>query len=217
LVHTFSLVHDDLPAMDDDDLRRGRATNHKVFGEAMAILAGDAMLTLAFEVLVRDVEPVLASRLVYELAQATGSEGMIGGQVLDIQNENESLALSELQRLHGMKTGALLTVACRMGAIAAHASDELVNAATEYGRLVGLAFQIMDDLLDATSTQEQLGKHTRKDAAKGKNTYPGLLGLDESRRELERRVKAAVDALAGFGSSAKGLASLAQFVGERAT
>src|SRR5204863_6490388 len=135
---------------------------------AMAILARDAMLTLAFEVLVSDVESALASRLVYELARATGSEGMIGGQVLDIQNENESLALEELQRLHAMKTGALLTAACRMGAIAAHASDELLLAASEYGKQVGLAFQIMDDMLDATATQEQLGKHTRKDAAKGK-------------------------------------------------
>jgi geranylgeranyl diphosphate synthase type II len=215
LVHTFSLVHDDLPAMDDDDLRRGRATNHKVYGEAMAILAGDAMLALAFEILVRDAETTLSPLLVYELAGATGSEGMIGGQVLDIQNENQALSLEDLQNLHAMKTGALLTCACRMGAIAAHASDELLAAATQFGQHVGLAFQIMDDLLDATSTPQQLGKRTRKDAAKGKNTYPSLIGIDASRAELERRVNAAVDALAAFGSSAEGLAALARFVSQR--
>jgi geranylgeranyl diphosphate synthase, type II len=215
LVHTFSLVHDDLPAMDDDDLRRGRATNHKVFGEAMAILAGDAMLALAFEAIAEDAETSLAPTLILELARATGTDGMIGGQVLDIKNQDHELDISQLQRLHGMKTGALLTCACRMGAIAASAPPEVVTALTDYGRHMGLAFQIMDDLLDATSTPEQLGKRTMKDQAKGKNTYPKLLGLHAARDELTKQTERGVTALLPLGGAAEGLRSLARFIVER--
>ena len=215
LIHTFSLVHDDLPAMDDDDLRRGRPTNHKVFGEAMAILAGDAMVTLAFEILATDAEPSAVASLVRELAWASGPEGMIGGQVLDIDGENVSLKLDELQRLHAMKTGALLTAACRLGAVAAGADETAVAAVTAYGKHLGLAFQIVDDLLDVTSTPEQLGKATRKDADRGKNTYPSLLGVEGSRREADHQLAAALSAIDVLGPSSRTLRTLAEFVVQR--
>jgi len=214
-IHTFSLVHDDLPAMDDDDLRRGRPTNHKVFGEAMAVLAGDAMVTMAFEILAGDAHPAVAVRLIAELAHATGPEGMIGGQVLDIDGEQQSLTLEELQHVHRMKTGALLTASCRLGAMAAEATEAQLAAVTEFGRHLGLAFQIVDDVLDVTSTPEQMGKATNKDAAKGKNTYPGLIGLEESKREAHRQLSLAQDALRQLGPDADGLADLARFVVER--
>ena len=214
-VHTFSLVHDDLPAMDDDDLRRGRPTNHKVFGEAMAILAGDAMVTVAFELLAVDAAAAVVPALVRELAHASGPEGMIGGQVLDIDGEDQSLTLEQVQQVHRMKTGALLTGSCRMGAIAAGASESQLSAVTDYGRHLGLAFQIIDDVLDVTSTPEQMGKATNKDAAQGKNTYPVLMGLDASRREAKHQLDAALAAVAPLGRAADGLRHLARFVVER--
>jgi geranylgeranyl diphosphate synthase, type II len=215
LIHTFSLVHDDLPAMDDDDLRRGQPTNHKVFGEAMAILAGDAMTTLAFEVIATDADPDVVAPLIRELARASGPCGMIGGQVLDMDGENRNLDLKGLQQIHRMKTGALLTTSCRLGAISARANEQLLSAVTEYGRHLGLAFQIVDDILDVTSTPEQLGKATNKDATKGKNTYPSLLGLEESREEAKRQLKAALDAVAALGDAASELRTLATFVVDR--
>jgi len=215
LIHTFSLVHDDLPAMDDDDLRRGRPTNHKVFGEAMAILAGDAMVTMAFEIIAADADPSVAPALIRELASASGPEGMIGGQVLDIASENVSLKLQELQQLHRMKTGALLTAACRLGGIAAGADRASLNAVTAFGQHMGLAFQIIDDLLDVTSTPEQLGKATRKDANKGKNTYPSLLGLEASRKEADAQLALAMTSLDVLGDSAQTLRMLARFVVQR--
>jgi geranylgeranyl diphosphate synthase type II len=218
LVHTFSLVHDDLPAMDDDDLRRGRATNHKVFGEAMAILAGDAMLALAFELLATDTEwGAVAGDLVRELAHAAGACGMIGGQVLDMAGENRSLNLDELQQIHRMKTGALLTASCRLGAVASRATPDQLKALTTFGQHLGIAFQIVDDVLDETSTPEQLGKATNKDFAKGKNTYPKLMGLDASRAEAKKHLDAGVVALNEFGSAADGLRLLARFIVERKT
>lgn len=218
LIHTFSLVHDDLPAMDDDDLRRGRPTNHKVFGEAMAILAGDAMVTVAFEVIAADAEPAVAAQLIIELARATGPAGMIGGQVLDIDGEGQSLSLPELQRVHRMKTGALLTASCRLGAISAHGNgSDALESMTAFGRHLGLAFQIVDDVLDVTSTPEQMGKATNKDAGKGKNTYPGLIGLDASKAQAKTELSAAIGAIDSFGPRADGLRSLARFVVERQT
>ncbi|HWE02459.1 MAG TPA: farnesyl diphosphate synthase [Tepidisphaeraceae bacterium] len=214
LIHTFSLVHDDLPAMDDDDLRRGQPTNHKVFGEAMAILAGDAMVTMAFEILAVDSDPAALPGMIRELAGASGPQGMIGGQVLDIDGENKRLSLQDLQRVHRMKTGALLTASCRLGAIAARKEDFL-PAVTEFGRHMGLAFQIVDDVLDVTSTPEQMGKATRKDADRGKNTYPSLLGLEESRREADNQLKAALSSLKPIGTPAAGLAALAMFAVQR--
>jgi geranylgeranyl diphosphate synthase type II len=215
LIHTFSLVHDDLPAMDDDELRRGRPTNHKVFGEAMAILAGDGMVVVAFELIATFAEPGLAGRLVAELANATGPSGMIGGQVLDIDSENQSLDLEQLKKLHRLKTGALIIASCRLGAICAGVDDKHLAAVTRYAEHLGLAFQIVDDLLDVTSTPEELGKATQKDQGKGKNTYPTLLGMEASRSQARREIADAVQAIESLGSAADGLRALANFVVDR--
>jgi geranylgeranyl diphosphate synthase type II len=217
LIHTFSLVHDDLPAMDDDDLRRGQPTNHKVFGQALAILAGDAMTTLAFETLATDARPELVPLLVKELAHAAGPAGMIGGQVLDIEGEHQQLTLDQLQKIHRLKTGALLTAACRLGAIAATSAAPRLTALTTYGTHLGLAFQITDDILDVTATPQQLGKATNKDHASGKNTYPQLLGLDASRTQAQSQIASALAALSPFDSAADGLRAIARFVIARQT
>jgi len=217
LVHTFSLVHDDLPAMDDDDLRRGRPTNHIVFGEAMAILAGDAMMTLAFELLATAFagDPRLAVALTRELASAAGPAGMIGGQVLDMASENQALGVCELTDIHRRKTGTLITCACRMGALAAGADGDALEALTRYGQHLGLAFQIADDLLDVTATAESAGKATRKDAAAGKNTYPALLGTAEAREAARLESESAIEAVAHLGQAGHGLRQLARFTIER--
>jgi geranylgeranyl diphosphate synthase type II len=215
LIHTFSLVHDDLPAMDDDDLRRGRPTNHKVYGEAIAILAGDAMTTIAFEILATDAEPKIAAALIAELARASGPSGMIGGQVIDMDEQKRPGNLSELQHLHRMKTGVLLTASCRMGAIAAGASQAEIAVFDAFGRHLGLAFQIVDDVLDETSTPEQLGKATQKDADKGKVTYPVLIGLDRSRQAAKKQLQSALEAISSLGERAAALHALARFVVER--
>jgi geranylgeranyl diphosphate synthase type II len=215
LIHTFSLVHDDLPAMDNDDLRRGRPTNHKVYGDAMAILAGDAMVSLAFELIAIDADPAVAAKLIAELAHSTGPQGMIGGQVLDMDGEQKSLSLEQLQQLHRMKTGALLRSACRLGALSTNASEAQLSALTDFGRYLGLAFQIVDDVLDVTASPEQMGKATGKDAAKGKNTYPALLGLEEAKRHAKTQLDAALNVLKPLGPAAEGLRSLAEFVVER--
>ena len=215
LIHTFSLVHDDLPAMDDDDLRRGVPTNHKVFGEAMAILAGDAMVTLAFELIATRATPALVPALVRELAVASGPQGMIGGQVLDMAGEKQSLSLDELRRIHRLKTGALLTASCRLGAIASDSGVAALAAMTTYGQNLGIAFQIVDDILDVTSTPEQLGKQTNKDASKGKNTYPSLMGLDGSRAAAKEHLDAAIGALTDLGPRGDRLKTVARFVVDR--
>jgi geranylgeranyl diphosphate synthase type II len=191
MVHTYSLIHDDLPAMDNDDLRRGRPTNHKVHGDGMAILAGDALLTEAFSVLASEPRGAL---LVAELAQAAGPAGMVGGQVLDI-SEDRPAELGYLSRMHALKTGRLLRAACRMGAMSANASPEALDAAGRYGEHVGLAFQVMDDVLDVTATAQTLGKPTGADAAAGRVTYPALLGLDGARRKAHEEIQRAKDAL----------------------
>lgn len=221
MIHCFSLIHDDLPAMDNDDLRRGRPTNHKVYGDAMAILAGDALNTLPFELLARRVaEPALAIRLVQELATATGPEGMIGGQVLDTCYPQEAKAgahgtLENLQRIHRMKTGALIKGACRMGALCGRATPQQLDLIDAYGKAIGLAFQIVDDILDVTSTAEQMGKKTGKDAAIGKLTYPSLLGMEASRQHLAAQV-ARTDELAGqLGPRAALLAELSHMMANR--
>ena len=216
LIHTFSLVHDDLPAMDNDDLRRGRPTNHKVFGEAMAILAGDAMVSMAFEIIAQDAEPATACRLITELASATGPAGMIGGQVLDMAGEKQSLTLEQLQQVHRLKTvPRSLPRRADWRNIGWGDSENRLQAIASFGRHLGLAFQIVDDVLDVTATPEQLGKATGKDAGKGKNTYPGLLGLENSRREAAKQLDAAIAAIADLGPCADGLRALARFVGER--
>jgi len=219
MVHTYSLIHDDLPAMDDDDLRRGLPTCHKKFGEALAILAGDALLTLAFELLGRSYPPRTAAVSMTELASGAGAVGMVGGQVLDLAAEGETLALAELENIHGRKTGTLFRSALRLGLYAARAeSDDGVNSevlanADAYAAAFGLAFQITDDLLDVEGTAGRLGKQAGKDAARGKLTYPGLLGIEESRRRAKNLAEAAVRAANELGSPL--LARLANYVVER--
>ena len=216
MIHAFSLVHDDLPAMDDDDLRRGRPTLHKHTNEAMAILAGDAMTSLAFELIVTRIQdPSLATRLTSELAKATND--MIAGQVYDtLPTEQPGLAeIDRLRQIHRHKTGALLRASCRMGAICAGASDVQIELLTTYADAIGLMFQVVDDLLDVTQTAEAMGKATQKDADKGKLTYPGLLGIAESRREVERLQQAAYEALAGFGPAADPLRELCDYIAVR--
>jgi geranylgeranyl pyrophosphate synthase len=181
----------------------------------MAILAGDAMTTMAFEILATDCDPQLVPALVKELGHAAGPAGMIGGQVIDMDDQHPPKKLSELQHLHRMKTGALLTASCRMGAIAGGADSKQLEALDAFGCHLGLAFQIVDDILDQTSTPEELGKATRKDAAKGKVTYPMLLGLEESRREAEKQLSLALDAVKPLGARGDDLRSLARFVVER--
>ncbi|MGN6370812.1 MAG: polyprenyl synthetase family protein [Phycisphaerae bacterium] len=221
MIHCFSLIHDDLPAMDNDDLRRGRPTNHKVYGDALAILAGDALNTMAFEVIAKKVgDARLASALIRELAYATGPEGMIGGQVLDTCHPEEAKAgsagdLPKLQQIHRMKTGALIRCSCRMGALCANVSGEVLEAIDTYGKAIGLAFQIMDDILDVTATEEQMGKKTGKDAAIGKLTYPALVGLEKSRQYLAEQVRIADEVSARLGPHAVLLSQLAHDLASR--
>jgi geranylgeranyl pyrophosphate synthase len=187
LIHAYSLVHDDLPAMDDDDLRRGRPTVHKAYDEAMGILAGDALQTLAFD-LVAHSEVLAAGqrvRMLGLLARAAGSLGMVGGQVVDIESEGKSIGLERLQSLHARKTGALIRASLQLGGIAAGADAVAAAALERYGELVGLAFQIQDDVLDETASTQTLGKTAGKDLAQHKSTYPALLGLDGARRRAE--------------------------------
>ncbi len=215
-VHAFSLVHDDLPAMDDDDLRRGKPTCHKAFGEAMAILAGDGLVTLAFELLATKIaDPAVAARAVAELARATGWEGMIGGQTTDILSENLTPDLSLVERIHRYKTARLIEGAARLGAICARADDAKLESVSTYAQNLGLAFQVADDLLDVTSTAEELGKAAGKDATAGKQTYPGVIGIDASRALAKELAEKAEAALAIFGRAADDLRALARFVVER--
>jgi geranylgeranyl diphosphate synthase type II len=212
-VHTYSLVHDDLPAMDDDDLRRGRPTNHKVYGEAMAILAGDGLLTEAFALLGSGEEEARRS-LCRELAVASGAQGMVGGQVLDIA-EDRPAELTYLRRLHRLKTGALIRAACRMGVVAAEGDAAQLEAATRYGEAVGLAFQIADDLLDVTADPATLGKPTQADAAAGRFTFPALLGLEGSRQLAQEQVEEALSAVKRLEPHGGPLAALARYTVER--
>lgn len=217
MVHTYSLIHDDLPAMDNDDLRRGRPTNHVVFGEGLAILAGDALLTLAFEVVARDVEPVAAAAACCaDLAQAAGAAGMVGGQVADLEAEGRTTAtLEEVESIHRCKTGALLASALKLGARTAQAGSDAVERLSEYGRCLGLAFQITDDLLDVRGNSKTLGKAAQKDAAHGKLTYPSLLGEEASEVRAQGLVNEACRWIEPFGERGWRLDALARFVLER--
>jgi geranylgeranyl diphosphate synthase, type II len=218
LVHTYSLIHDDLPPLDNDDMRRGRPTCHKVFGEAMAILAGDALLTLAFEVLSRidRIDSDQKIRLVAELSRAAGTVGgMIGGQVNDIESERKRPTARLLESIHRAKTGALLRASVRMGAIYAGAADDELAALTEYGEHVGLSFQIIDDVLDAEQPSEALGKTAGKDQVQQKVTYPAVYGLERSREMAEAERIAAHVALRIFDDRAERLRQLADFIVQR--
>ena len=213
LIHAYSLIHDDLPAMDDDDLRRGRPTVHVAFDEATAILAGDALQALAFESLAADgVDGALTQRWVRLLARAAGSEGMVGGQILDIQGETRKLGAVEMEAVHRRKTGALLAAAVAMGAAAGKLADAESRALDRFGRELGLAFQIHDDVLDATTPTELLGKRQNADIQRGKSTYVTALGLDAARAEAKRRLDAALRELEGFGPAASELEAVARFV-----
>jgi geranylgeranyl diphosphate synthase type II len=217
LIHTYSLIHDDLPALDNDDLRRGRPTCHKVFGDAMAILAGDALLTLAFEVLSKlDADSETRIRLVRELATASGTvAGMIGGQVNDLQGEGQIPTAPLLDSIHRAKTGALLRASVRMGAIYAGADDTQLTALTCFGEHIGLAFQIVDDVLDVEQSSEALGKTAGKDAQQQKITFPAVYGLDRSRAMAEQERLSAHLALRLFGDRAGRLQQLADLVVRR--
>lgn len=242
MVHCYSLIHDDLPAMDDDDLRRGRPTNHKVFGEAIAILAGDALLTRAFEIMARDLHPPeVAAACCAELGRAAGAAELVGGQADDIlgerghpgrldgqgcgqnggQHEGQRLAttpaamLKMLESIHRRKTGSIFLVSLRLGGLSAGADEWQLKLLNEYGQRLGLAFQIADDLLDVQGEEEAVGKRVGKDADRGKLTFPGLLGIDESARRAQRLVAEACELLEPLGPPAEPLATLARFVVER--
>lgn len=215
LIHAYSLVHDDLPAMDDDDLRRGRPTCHKAFDEATAILAGDALQTLAFEVLTFEVLPdeqqPAALAMVKTLAQASGTQGMVAGQMLDLQGEGKQLSLEELQRLHSHKTGALIRAAVRMGALAAGANADVLKTLDAYATALGLAFQVQDDLLDIQGDEATLGKKTGADALLNKATYPSLLGIEGAEQRAQELAKQACDSLNNLSGEWSCLIALANW------
>jgi geranylgeranyl diphosphate synthase type II len=217
MVHTYSLIHDDLPAMDDDDLRRGRPTNHVVFGEALAILAGDGLLTRAFEIIAEEVLPKpVAAECCADLASAAGWRGMVAGQVADLEAEHQGLgSLDQLEAVHRRKTGRLLCCGLTMGARIAGASEDWRNRLESYGFAVGLAFQITDDLLDVSGDPEKLGKGTQKDAQQGKLTYPTIVGVEESRRRAAKLIDEACRAVKPLGEKARLLTALAHYVRER--
>jgi farnesyl diphosphate synthase len=218
MVHCYSLVHDDLPAMDDDDLRRGRPTAHKAFDEATAILAGDALLTRAFEVLAHPMthgDPAVRAELVLALAQAAGAEGMCGGQMIDLEAEKQRLDLGSITRLQRMKTGALISFGVEAGAILGKAATQLRHALAGYAHDLGLAFQIADDLLDAEGSAEAVGKATGKDEARGKATFVSLLGIERARGQADMLAQQAASHLEPFGPAADLLRDVARWVVER--
>jgi geranylgeranyl diphosphate synthase type II len=218
MIHTYSLIHDDLPALDNDDYRRGKLTCHKVFGEAMAILAGDSLLTLAFQTLsgIEGVDGARRIRLVRELSTASGTvDGMIGGQVFDIEGEHQEPTAELLDRIHRAKTGALLRASVRMGGICAGADESAVAALSAYGEHVGLAFQIVDDILDVEESSEALGKTAGKDAAQGKITFPAVYGLDASRAMAAEQCRLAHEALLPFPDHAHRLHDIADLIVHR--
>ena len=212
-IHTYSLIHDDLPCMDDDDLRRGKPTNHKVFGEGIAVLAGDALLTEAFALLAKSQPPKRypVRMLVNDLAFAAGSLRLIAGQVQDLEGEDRQLRLAEVKRTHLNKTAALITASIRLGAMAGNATASELKRLTRYGQDLGLAFQVIDDILDATSTKEVMGKSVRADQKNHKSTFPAVLGLDRSREFAADLIADAHKQLSVFGKSADPLRAIADF------
>jgi geranylgeranyl diphosphate synthase, type II len=221
MIHTYSLIHDDLPAMDNDDFRRGNPTNHKVFGDAIAVLAGDALLTQAFILL---SSPFFASNVpndrilavIHEIASAAGSRGMVGGQVVDMESEGKKdLDLPTVQYIHTHKTGALIKASVKSGALLGGADDRQLSSITRFGEVIGLAFQIADDILDIEGTTEELGKNAGSDQARGKATYPSVIGIEESRKRAAELLDMAIDSLDSFGEKADPLREIARFIIER--
>jgi len=220
MIHTYSLVHDDLPAMDDDDFRRGRPTNHKVYGEATAILAGDALLTEAFRLLADaehnlSIPPARALKVIELVARYAGSQGMVGGQVVDMESEGREIDFPTLEYIHTHKTGGLILASVQVGALLGGAGDSQITAIKRFGGAAGLAFQIADDILDVVGDQEQLGKNIGSDQARGKATYPAVLGLDEARQRADELCDIAVAALAPLGEPAETLQGLARYIVNR--
>lgn len=218
LIHTYSLIHDDLPAMDNDDFRRNKPTSHKVFGEATAILAGDALLTDAFSIITElKIPSQILLSVIRELSQACGPEGMVGGQIVDILLEGTKASKDDLLYIHTHKTGALIRGSVRIGALMAETSDKNLDALTTYGDKIGLAFQIIDDVLDVTSTKEEMGKPTGSDSSRGKNTYPSIFGLDESIRIAQLLVDDALHSIQSLETDASVLKELAGYIINRRT
>lgn len=217
MIHTYSLIHDDLPAMDNDDLRRGKPTSHKQFGEATAILAGDALLNKAFEVVSQysGNNSDRAIKAINILAVSSGTEGMIGGQIVDMQSEGRKITLDELRYLHLNKTGAIIRSACKIGAVMSGADSVKIKAVDEFSKNLGIAFQIQDDILDVTGTEAELGKPIGSDAEEGKNTYVSLLGLQKSKDMSEEYSKKAKQALDIFGEKANTLKELTDYLTDR--
>jgi geranylgeranyl diphosphate synthase, type II len=216
MIHAYSLVHDDLPAMDDDDLRRGRPTCHKAYGEAVAILVGDALLARAFEVLATKIEPAdRAATCCAVLAGAAGATALVGGQAADLAGDRAPQSIRELEAIHRRKTGALFIASLELGGLVAGATPEQLAALKQYGRHLGLAFQITDDLLDVSGNEEAVGKRVAKDAEQGKITFPQLLGIDESRRRAAQLIDQACGEIESFGPEADPLRALARFVVQR--
>ena len=214
MIHTYSLIHDDLPAMDNDDYRRGKLTNHKVFGEATAILAGDALLTLAFEVMTRqkNISAEILLKVVQEMSIAAGAAGMVGGQSIDLESEGKKISMSMLKKMHMGKTGALFRAAIRSGAILAGANSQQLDALTNYAENFGLAFQITDDILDVIGDEKNLGKPVGSDAKNNKSTYVTLTSIDEAKNLAQKAVNDAVDALKNFGAEADFLRDLVKYL-----
>lgn len=222
VIHTYSLIHDDLPSIDNDDFRRGKPTCHKVFGEGVALLAGDALLTEAFRLMTDPTAPTdpeqdgwLIVDIVNQVARAAGISGMVGGQVVDIESEGKEIDLPTVQFIHTHKTGAMILVSIQSGARLGRAGEEPLKALTRYGERVGLAFQIADDILNVEGQAALLGKSTGSDRSRGKATYPALLGIEESKRKARELVGMAVDALKSFGGEADPLREIAHFIIER--
>ncbi|MBW2630365.1 MAG: polyprenyl synthetase family protein [Deltaproteobacteria bacterium] len=218
MIHTYSLIHDDLPSMDDDDYRRGKPSNHKAFGEGVAVLAGDALLTEAFCLLsgrTPGISPEKSLSIIHEISTTAGFQGMIGGQMADLRAEGKEVDMERVNYIHTHKTQALITVSIRAGAIVASASEDDMNALSEYGRKTGLAFQIADDILDIESCREILGKDTGSDEGSKKATYPALIGLKESKEKTRKLVEDALSDISRFDEKAEPLRMIARFIAER--
>lgn len=220
MIHTYSLIHDDLPAMDDDDYRRGQLTNHKVYGEATAILAGDALLTEAFRVLAdadanQSIPPATTVKVIEIASRFAGSHGMVGGQVVDMESEGKEIDFPTLEYIHTHKTGALILASVQIGGLLGGGNEEQIASLSRFGGAAGLAFQVADDILDVVGDQSEIGKDVGSDQARGKATYPAMLGLAEARQRATELCDMAVDALSPLGAAAETLQTLARYIVER--